>query len=301
MTDRRSEIDVAKGLGIVLVVVGHSSIAVSHLAELVRLIYYFHVPLFFFLTGYSSRSGRTVGSVVNGRGKSLLVPYFFFLILFTGLDVARGKIACSGWEDAARIAMGVVYGVGDSIFFTPLWFLLHLFLVCVIAQFMVRTLGDRLGRRSTLFYIFGLYSLGVVLLINVRPVAPFDFWVVDQRVIVGFPWSLDLAPISLSFFFLGKWSRFIDINGFPRYFWIWCLVGFLLVHYACAQEVDLNRRLFSGVFFPWLLATLGIACVFFLSVCLLNSRGVSGLFAYLGGDVNLYFIVSCAHTGLDNW
>ena len=46
MSNRNLLVDVAKGIGIVLVVLGHSGIEFGH-----YLIYMFHMPLFFFLSG----------------------------------------------------------------------------------------------------------------------------------------------------------------------------------------------------------------------------------------------------------
>lgn len=49
MSNRNLLVDVAKGIGIVLVVLGHSGIEFGH-----YLIYMFHMPLFFFFVWYAS-------------------------------------------------------------------------------------------------------------------------------------------------------------------------------------------------------------------------------------------------------
>lgn len=61
--NRIDEIDAIRGFGIILVVVGHSITKVPvdlqsnyYLALLARFIYYFHMPLFFFISGYCFKS-----------------------------------------------------------------------------------------------------------------------------------------------------------------------------------------------------------------------------------------------------
>ena len=51
MSKRIEYLDIAKGVGILLVVLGHNDFEVISLF-VQRLIYSFHMPLFFFLSGY---------------------------------------------------------------------------------------------------------------------------------------------------------------------------------------------------------------------------------------------------------
>jgi fucose 4-O-acetylase-like acetyltransferase len=51
MGSRLEHIDVAKGIGIILVVLGHNWIIRTEKGELFRIIFSFHMPLFFFLSG----------------------------------------------------------------------------------------------------------------------------------------------------------------------------------------------------------------------------------------------------------
>jgi fucose 4-O-acetylase-like acetyltransferase len=51
MNTRLQHTDIAKGIGILLVVFGHNSIVVDEKRELFNVMYSFHMPLFFFLSG----------------------------------------------------------------------------------------------------------------------------------------------------------------------------------------------------------------------------------------------------------
>lgn len=67
-------LDAMKGMGILLVVLGH----VSLIEPLNTVIYAFHMPLFFFISGFLFFSSRKEHFAVR-RVKSLLTPYFVFL------------------------------------------------------------------------------------------------------------------------------------------------------------------------------------------------------------------------------
>ncbi|MDR1895700.1 MAG: acyltransferase family protein [Prevotellaceae bacterium] len=80
MTQRIIWIDIAKGLGIFLVVVGH---VISSGNILHHWIYSFHMPLFFFLSGICLNNDRIYTGFLYKRLKSLLLPYLYFGILLT--------------------------------------------------------------------------------------------------------------------------------------------------------------------------------------------------------------------------
>lgn len=96
---RQNDLDVARGMAIVLVVVGHlvareMPAGNAWYGELKRLIYLFHMPLFMALAGMSFaistprfRSWQNVGQFSSQRVERLLTPY-----LFVGLLVLVGKL-----------------------------------------------------------------------------------------------------------------------------------------------------------------------------------------------------------------
>ena len=75
MKNRIGYIDMAKGLAIILVIVGHSSF-VPHIAKMI--LYIFHIPLFFFLSGFTLnvRKYETFSGYCLNKVKSLVVPFF---------------------------------------------------------------------------------------------------------------------------------------------------------------------------------------------------------------------------------
>lgn len=72
-------IDIAKGLGMILVVVGHSGIP----NILSAWIWSFHMPLFFFVSGivFTASKYITLKAFLENRFRTLILPYFLFSII----------------------------------------------------------------------------------------------------------------------------------------------------------------------------------------------------------------------------
>src|ERR1035437_8554233 len=73
--ERNNSLDIAKGLGILLVIWGHAVCPVK------AYFYTFHVPLFFLLSGFVFNESYSLKATFYKKIKSLLIPFFFFLIL----------------------------------------------------------------------------------------------------------------------------------------------------------------------------------------------------------------------------
>ena len=78
MNNRNITIDIAKGLGIVLVVLGHNWIAQEN-TELFEIIFSFHMPLFFFLAGVFVGDSNNIIDFIIKKTDALLKPYFVVL------------------------------------------------------------------------------------------------------------------------------------------------------------------------------------------------------------------------------
>ena len=74
-------IDVAKGLGMVLVIYGHLLLSEGLWVAINRAIYSFHMPMYFVLSGYVVHPRRTTfGSFVKGQAYKLLIPAAVFIV-----------------------------------------------------------------------------------------------------------------------------------------------------------------------------------------------------------------------------
>lgn len=132
--ERQKFFDVAKGVGILLVIVGHmydDYFDYSWFHILHNIIYSFHMPLFFFVSGFFlyKRNG-IYGGKIRGRAKALFLPYFFvggIKILIITLHnwmhemdfmFAIDMIKMQNWNKFEQTALaafwGVLYGLGET-------------------------------------------------------------------------------------------------------------------------------------------------------------------------------------------
>lgn len=136
-------VDAARGIGIVLVVYGHAERglvaadiypATSSILLQDELIYAFHMPLFFLLSGlFAGRSAeRGAGPFLRSRLTSIIYPYFLWSILQVSLNIAAGSLVNTpdAWATLVRIAW-VPTG--------QLWFLYAL-LLCQLPLLLPRRL-----------------------------------------------------------------------------------------------------------------------------------------------------------------
>ena len=72
MKKRIEYIDIAKGVAIILVLLGHIETCPAGLKSS---IYSFHMPLFFILSGYFMKEGTELRLLAKKLFKSLMVPY----------------------------------------------------------------------------------------------------------------------------------------------------------------------------------------------------------------------------------
>ena len=150
MTSKRyKELDVARGMGIILVAAGHALRQTQSLATPVQLmisvIYSFHMPLFFILSGFVAigilrlETRQDILRYAADRAKRLLVPYAVMSLLYLPLKVFMSRYSIKPYEisSAWRIL------IGDSPN-TVVWFLFILFFCSVLAAAIVRPANLRL-------------------------------------------------------------------------------------------------------------------------------------------------------------
>lgn len=142
MKERDRSIDIAKGIGIFLMVMGHTT---SNKIAL-QWIYSFHMPLFFFLSGIFHSQGNSYKEFLKKKVKTLLVPYFFFsIILFLFFLIVSKNIGFSAGENLSveENFIGIFLGndktgLSQMSWGGQLWFIPALFLVENIYYFFCK-------------------------------------------------------------------------------------------------------------------------------------------------------------------
>ena len=134
MQKRVQYIDIAKGIGILLVVLGHNDMNYYH-PILHRFIYAFHMPLFFFLSGIFFNPERPFKTLIKKRFEGLIKPLIFTILLIYGISVFFGKMS---FATAGGRLLKSLYMTGPYLNWVQLWFLPLLFLVNIYAFFFYK-------------------------------------------------------------------------------------------------------------------------------------------------------------------
>lgn len=175
-------IDTAKGIGLLLVILGH--LKVPYMATW---IYSFHMPLFFFLSGavYSGQKYSFKEYLVK-RLKSLVIPYFTFgVIIWAFFAVVNIFVSPESRMYGSNLEM--IKGLFVQEHFWTIWFLAALFLV------------------EILYYLLDKAFKGNSILLTLVSGALCIFGLLRYRLGWGpLPWNLDIAFVAQFFFHAGR-------------------------------------------------------------------------------------------------
>lgn len=250
MVYRESWIDVAKAIGIVLVVFGHvvrGLVRANILVEeqwivLDSMIYSFHMPLFFLLSGVlfqRTLTSKPAPSVVRYKVRTLLYPYVLWSLLQGSVEVVLSKYTNSGisWVD--------VLTLWDPR--AQFWFLYVLFIASLIVL-IIFVLSKKISRLLVFFFVLSIF------------LALF-------RADFGNAFSLGSLAGNIFYFVGGVLLRDLVsvVSGEKRFFFIAGSVIFLMLQvYAHATGYIYSDYGLMG----WLIAIFGILVVCSLSMIL---------------------------------
>lgn len=210
--DKLPEVEIARGIGIALVVIGH---CIPNVLRIKQLIYLFHMPLFFFLSGYCFRSQteETVLCYAKKKVKSLYLPFVFcncfaltFHQIFCEIGVYPQSDSFASVGQFTKYFIQILMCVKMEDIVAPLWFLPILMLVSlsnfiaqriarkyswsnnvirigVLVVYIVAFLVPRTGfSRAFILWALGLFVFNVGCLFREKKVLDY----VDKKITAGF-------------------------------------------------------------------------------------------------------------------
>ena len=169
----------AKGIGVMLVVLGHMSINKN--AE--QWIYSFHIPLFFILSGYVFSTKYSFKEFLLRKAKAIVIPYFVLsLVIFACMTPWNFVIG------DFKVYQDPLYLLRDIVIqrrLWALWYLTVLFLVNLLFYPIAKFIKKQSHQALLVVFIFGIglvyqYTIGFVL-----------------------PWNAELTFMALPFFYTG--------------------------------------------------------------------------------------------------
>lgn len=184
MSSKRIEwLDTAKGAGMLLVILGH---ALPYGGIICNLIFAFHMPLFFILSGIVYKD-KPLKDVALKRIKTLLLPYILFVLLGTLITVLTGTLEIKG------LVQDLYYGNPEHIYVSSVWFLVAMYGVN-IAFALIRKIG-----KAAIQYviIIGIFALGLI----------YGYLFYHKVLSFRLPLDFDVVPVALGFFALGYYIK----------------------------------------------------------------------------------------------
>lgn len=222
-------IDTIKGVGILLVLLGHTSRLPIFL---IKYIYSFHMPLFFIISGYLFNSEKnkviTSKAYINKRYERLIIPYFLMSIICYIVFSIIPTIYSFIIEHKVNIIplvkhlFGVIYSRGMAEWMpnnAPLWFLTCLF-VTEVLFFLI----NKYYNNYKVYFIFLSGLIGYLLSVFMP---------------IKLPWNIDTAFTAIVFMFCGnelKNKKFLEnLNSIPL------LLNFVYIALSFIMIVIANR------------------------------------------------------------
>jgi acyltransferase len=176
--------DNARAIGIILIVYGHTQCGYFGKA----FIYSFHVPLFFFLSGYllkESNLNVPLFSFLTNNLKRLIVPYLAFWSLSYLLWLPTRAMRTAAIHSSVSLmdpVFGLFYGIEENLYVNyALWFFPCLFVTRLAFWFLHNRLNSKL--------IIIAITLAPTLGIFIHGILP-----------CRFPWGIDSALVALIFY-----------------------------------------------------------------------------------------------------
>jgi acyltransferase len=297
--ERKFWVDCAKGWGILLVVLGH-----SHGPDWIcNIIFLFHMPVFFFLSGYLFNYPKykdDFRQYLQKKTERLIIPYgfsyvivliiwaliFLTLLLFhisyqnevftlNPTDIVVSLLYGNGAETGPTITHTTPYlAYPMTVLDIPLWFLPSLF-CSLLLMYGVLRLTKRYGVFSGVFCTFLLVSIGIL--------CGMYFYL---------PWSLDIGCIALLFVgagYLFRWGGIDEKIKKAHPVFTGCFLV-LLFCYFFNVPIDMNNRVYQNVFLFVLGGIAGSLLIFYLCIVTGLYPKLTSLMTFLGG-ISLFIMV----------
>lgn len=139
---RLRHIDVARGIAILCVILGHLSNN-----SINRVVYTFHLPIFFLISGYFLNTETSTFNYIRKKLRTLVIPYIITSIAIILFAMLRGFIInrnavdpAKDWIDSAIYGSGYyLRGVINVNEIGPIWFLWASFFSGIIVRSVLKT------------------------------------------------------------------------------------------------------------------------------------------------------------------
>ena len=239
MVKRMGFIDVAKGIGILLVILGH----IIGDGIIFKSIYAFHMPLFFIIAGYvynvEKYNDYKFIDFVKRKFKNYIIPYFKISIIcfaIFGVVINYFKLGLSNdyFSTLLKYLFGIIYSIGTLEYMpncSPIWFLTCLFCTEILFYFIYKH-----ANKKTI-WIFVCFLLGIIL---------------NKVKITNLLWNIDIALLVLPFMYLGLIIK--QYNFLEKYKEVYTIlfIGIFIFSVNFNTAINFNARNLGNILFTYL-------------------------------------------------
>ena len=245
-------IDIAKGIGIFLVISSHVY------GYFMSWALPFYIPLFFVTSGYC-----TIRPIkLRTKFKKLIIPYFFFSFLILSIKHSFYIIDLIG----VIYSRWCVYTLNsdNNIFLLrsgngPLWFLTSMYVSCL------------------LLYVFQKHSKPILLIILY-----FSTAILLSFLPILLPWSIDTAFLMVIFICFGIYLREKELLNKLNIIWLCCMITLYIILCFFCGNINLSVRIY-GHSILLLLPTALLGSTLLLKISIFLERTLIGhLFSMVG-------------------
>lgn len=232
MKERLQWIDIGKGIGICLMYYGH----IGCPDIILRMIYAFHMPLFFFLSGYVLSINMPFAKFIKKKIKGLIRPFLIFGVLVILVNFIISLLINNDYDLLYNLYYLFAQQMGTP---ARLWFIPCLFISSLISYFILNSRHDVIW-----FLCFNVAA-----------------WLNVYYFSINIPWYIDVAIICSFFMILGYRLKEQKYNLFLDTLQLWCIsilfIILTIINSYCGV-VDIARNLYANPILFYTNAVLGI-------------------------------------------
>lgn len=264
-TQRIEWVDIFKGIGITFVVIAHIWTSGG------KYIFWFHMPLFFFISGYLYKSEESIGKYFIKKVYHLLIPYFAFLFLLSIPDYIVCIKPAGKLNAILSFTIKQIYGGRDIYgWFDVFWFVTCLFLTQQLFHIIHRSCKNKA------LFIF-------IIIISLFIYANICQYITPLRLPLF--WGINIVPLAIFFFYIGHIApeKFLH-NKTILIAYILLLLLFILLDMQgiIDHELKMKWEAYGIPILNILLALSGIIIAFHLSNLFYRIKFLQVTFSELG-------------------
>lgn len=270
-----SNVDILKGIGIILVMIGHSAmfITIKELKFLNIFIYSFHMPLFFIAGGFFLRDKINLKKSLNRLLKPFLIASFFYVFIasimvqlptyFRSMELYPIKYDLA--EKSVKFFKAIGFATRIDIVGTGLWFLVAL----LMGRMLWYVLHTKLKVKITENYILLVFIINFMLYTFLNLPEKRFYWMWPQSILaylflvfgnyfyknklIDKLSYLDASLFTIIVFVLSKWNGRIDMSYFKfNNYFVFIIVATLAFMIIYKLSIIIEKySIFLKTFLAW--------------------------------------------------